>query len=103
MKKTLKVFTVNHRHGRQGSLARSGASQSRKPLGSALGMDDVIGTESCARTLASPRDGLLPKLMRGEVRVGEVEFKEALRSPGDEARAQAYRRHLRPNDRYRRR
>lgn len=56
-----------------------------------------------SRTLASLRDSLLPKLMRGEVRVREVEVKEALRSSGDEARAQAYRRHLRPNDRYRRR
>ena len=27
-----------------------------------------------SRTLASLRDSLLPKLMRGEVRVGEVEF-----------------------------
>jgi hypothetical protein len=55
MKETLKVFTVNHRHVGQESLVRSGASQSRKPLGSEI--------------RASLRDGLLPKLMRGEVRV----------------------------------
>lgn len=56
MKETLKVFTVNHRHVGQGSLANQGACPSRKPLGSGR--------------LASLRDGLsLPRLMRGEVRV----------------------------------
>ena len=57
MKETLKVFTVNRRHVRQGSLAERGACHPRKPLGS--------GT--C--TPASLRDSLLPRLMRGEVRV----------------------------------
>jgi len=52
MKKTLKVFTGNHRHIRRESPAKHGASQSGKPLGS--------------ETL---RDALLPKLMKGEVRV----------------------------------
>ncbi len=33
-KETLKVFSVNRRHVRQGSLAKRGASQPRKPLGS---------------------------------------------------------------------
>ena len=58
-----------------------------------------------SRTLAALRDALLPKLMSGEVRVKDVEaeFIAAKRSPEEEARAQAYRRHLRPNDRYRRR
>ena len=55
MKETLKVFTVNHRHVKQGSLAKCGAGQSRKPLGS--------------KRLASLRDSLLPKLTRGDVRV----------------------------------
>ena len=55
--------------------------------------------------LASIRDTLLPKLMSGELRLknAQLEITEAPRSPGEEARAQAYRRHLRPNDRYRRR
>ena len=55
MKETLKVFTVNRRHVRQESLAKRDAGQSRKPLGSGR--------------LAGLRDSLLPKLMRGEVRV----------------------------------
>ena len=33
-KETLKVFTANYRHGKQGSLAKRGTGQSRKPLGS---------------------------------------------------------------------
>ncbi len=57
MEETLKVFTVNRGHVGRGSLANQGARQSRKPLGS--------GT----RARASLRDSLLPKLMRGEVRV----------------------------------
>ena len=52
---TLKVFTANLRHVGQESLAYRGAYRSRKPLGS--------------ERLASLRDVLLPKLMRGEVRV----------------------------------
>ena len=32
MKETLKVFTVNHRHGWRGSFAKCGTDQSRKPL-----------------------------------------------------------------------
>jgi hypothetical protein len=54
MKKTLKVSIVNPRHVSPRSLGNRVAGQSRKPLGS---------------TLASLRDSLLPKLMRGEVRV----------------------------------
>jgi len=58
-----------------------------------------------SRTLAALRDAPLPKLISGEMRVGsvEAEFAGVKRSPGEEARAKAYRRMLRPNDRYRRR
>jgi len=57
-----------------------------------------------SRTLTALRDALLPKLMSGEVRVedAETELKMAMRTPAQEASAEAYRRHLRPNDRYRR-
>jgi hypothetical protein len=58
-KETLKVFTVNPRHVGHESLACRGACQPMKPLGS--------------EKLASLRDSLLPKLMRGEVRVRDVE------------------------------
>jgi hypothetical protein len=55
MKETLKVFLVNGHHVWQESLANLHESQSRKPLGSEI--------------RASLRDGLLPRLMRDEVRV----------------------------------
>jgi hypothetical protein len=61
MKETLKVSLVKCRHVWRESFANLYERRSRKPLGS---------KES--RTLASLRDGLLPKLMRGEVRVKEV-------------------------------
>jgi type I restriction enzyme, S subunit len=58
-----------------------------------------------SRTLAALRDALLPKLLSGEVQVKEAEpeFRFEKRTPSQEASAQAYYRHLRPNDRYRRR
>lgn len=58
-----------------------------------------------SRILTALRDALLPKLMSGEVgvREAEAEPREARRSPSEEAQVHPYRRHLRPNDGYRRR
>ncbi|MCC7360559.1 MAG: restriction endonuclease subunit S [Anaerolineales bacterium] len=53
------------------------------------------------QTLAELRDTLLPKLMSGEVRVREHVESEG-RTPGQQASAEAYQRHLRPNDFWRR-
>jgi len=61
----------------------------------------VLANEKESQTLAELRDALLPRLMSGEVRVRErVEPEE--RTPSERASAEAYYRHLRPNDRYRR-
>jgi hypothetical protein len=60
---TRKASRVNPRHTWPGSLGRRVTSLSRKPFGS----------KTEVRALASVRDSLLPKLMRGEVRVKDVE------------------------------
>ncbi len=82
-----------------------------KPIAQALTqqtrllVDRINANTHTSHALAALRDALLPKLISGEVRVkpAEPEFSEAKRTPAEEARARAYVRHLRPNDRYRRR
>lgn len=64
-------------------------------------MAKIAANSEESRTLASTRDTLLPKLMSGEVRVRERVEPEG-RTPGQQASAEAYRRHLRPNDHWRR-
>jgi type I restriction enzyme S subunit len=65
-------------------------------------MNAILNNQNLSMTLAALRDALLPKLMSGERRVRDVEGEvvEPRRSPRKEEHP--YRRHLRPNDRYRR-
>jgi type I restriction enzyme S subunit len=67
----------------------------------------ILSNLQQSQSLTAMRDALLPKLLSGEIRVvmqdAENESKPERRSAGEEARAQAYRQHLRPNDRYRHR
>lgn len=70
MKETLKVFTFNHPHVRQGNLAKRRADQSRKSLGSALVMDILARIIIYPYARESLRDGMsMLRVMRGEVRV----------------------------------
>lgn len=65
-------------------------------------MSKVRANDEECRTLASVRDTLLPKLISGELRVNKAESEIVRpRTAEEEARARAYVRHLRPNDRYR--